>query len=239
VHHSLAKSSLFFGYDLVENQGRKLSGLHIAAILLPAMALAGLPFTSGAISKGAFKELAEYLGEPWYGMSTFFLPITAMGTTLLMLHFSQLLRRTGGTDNSRTTKNVVFAASLIAVAMTLWLWPVPWSIENRSLTGAKLIQALWPVVAGCLFFLVWRRFVFFEKIPDDDQKKQTRFDVFVITITRLLQEKEWQITQPGRLAAHLPRVVPKLRKSEKIMWRWRVAGLSYLALTLCLLYLLL
>ena len=240
VHHSLAKSSLFFGYDLVERQGRTLSRLQMAAILLPALALAGLPFTSGAVAKTAFKELAVTLGEPWYGLSAFFLPITAMGTTILMLHFMYVLKRTGSADNpGRAESRIIFTVSFIAAAITLWLWPADRSSASHSLAGIKLWQALWPVAGGCLLFLVWRQIFPSEKVPADDKKKQTAFDFILLTVTRLLQEKEWQNLQQGGLASYLHRLIPQLRRSEKIMGRWKVVGLSYLALCLCLLFLLL
>lgn len=240
VHHSLAKSSLFFSYDLAKRQGRTLSHLQMAAILLPALALAGLPFTSGAISKTAFKELAITLGEPWYGLSTFFLPITAMGTTLLMLHFMFVIKRTEGTGNpGRAESRIIFTVSFIATAITLWLWPAARISASHSLTVMKLWQALWPVGGGCLLFIVWRRISSSQNIPADDQKKQTDFDDILLTVTRLLQEKEWQQPEQGRLNFYLHRVVPQLRRSEKIMGRWKVVGLSYLVLCLYLLFLLL
>ncbi|MCF8057311.1 MAG: complex I subunit 5 family protein [Desulfocapsa sp.] len=240
VHHSLAKSSLFFGFDLVEQQGHSLSRLEMAAIALPALALAGLPFTSGAISKTAFKELAVSLGEPWYGLSQFFLPITAMGTTMLMLHFLSLLKQ--GRDTSkpgRRETRIVFAVSFIAVAMVLWLWPAAGSAAAHSLTGAKLFQGLWPVVGGWFLFLVWQRIFSTTGVLEDDQKKHTAFDSIVYTVTRLLQEKEWQEPQQDRILASLRRFIPQLRRTEKIMGRWKVVGLSYLTLCLCLLLVLL
>ena len=240
VHHSLAKSSLFFGYDLAERQDKTMSRLQMAAILLPGLALAGLPFTSGAIAKTAFKELAITLGEPWYSLSTFFLPITAMGTTLLVLHFMCVLNRTGNTGNpGKTESKIIFTVSFIAAATTLWLWPAAGSPASHSLAGMKLLRALWPVAGGCLLFFAWRRIYSSKKVPTDDQKKQTGFDVILLIIMSLLQEKKWQKPQQGRLAPYLQRLVPQLRRSEKIMGRWKVVGLSYLALCLCLLFLLL
>ena len=241
VHHSLAKSSLFFGYDIVEHQNQTVSRLQMAAILLPALALAGLPFTGGAIAKIAFKNLTVTLGEPWTGLSTFFLPITAMGTTLLMLHFMCVLSKHIGSAErqDRADSRIIFTVSFIAGAITLWLWPAARSFAIHSLAGTKFWQALWPVAGGCLLFLAWRRISSGEKVPAENHGKQTGFDGVLLTVMRLLQEKEWQRPQQGRLTPYLHRLVPQLRRSEKIMGRWKVVGLSYLALCLCLLFLLL
>ena len=240
VHHSLAKSSLFFAYDLVKHQERSLSRLQLAAILLPALALAGLPFTSGAIAKTAFKELAVNLGEPWYGLSLVFLPITAMGTTMLMLHFMGVLRRLkGDTNPGRTESRIVFAVSFIAVLLILWLWPAARDSASHSLAGTKLLQGLWPVGGGWLLFLVWKRISSSPEIAAEGQQKQSAFDTIIYTVTRLLQEKEWQQPQQDRFIPSLRRFVPQLRRMEKIMGRWKVVGISYVTLCLCLLFLLL
>ncbi|MBW2682288.1 MAG: NADH-ubiquinone oxidoreductase [Deltaproteobacteria bacterium] len=237
VHHSLAKSSLFFGYDFAASRGRMLSHLQMAAILLPALALAGLPLTGGAIAKSAFKELTVTLGEPWYELSTFFLPITAMGTTMLMLHFICVLKRTEQSGNSdRAGSGIVFTVSFIATAITLWLWPAAGIFVSHSLAGIKLWQAFWPVGGGCLLFLAWRRFFSREKPTLNDQTKDTTFDTILFTIVNLLQEKEWQTPQQGKFLSYLSGFVPQLRRSEKIMGRWKVVGLSYLLLCLCLLF---
>jgi hydrogenase-4 component B len=240
VHHSLAKSSLFFAYDLVKHQERSLSRLQLAVILLPALALAGLPFTSGAIAKTAFKELAVSLGEPWYGLSSFFLPVTAMGTTMLMLHFMGMLRCCrGGTNSGRIASRIVFAVSFIAVLLTLWLWPAARSSVIHSLAGTKLLQGLWPVASGCFLFLVWQRISATTEVPADDQQKQSTFDTIIDTVTKFLQEKEWPQPRQDRFLIQVRRLVPQLRRTEKIMGRWKVVGLSYVTLCLCLLFLLL
>ncbi len=240
VHHSLAKSSLFFGYDLVERQKRPLSQLQLTAILLPALALAGMPFTSGAIAKTAFKELAISLGEPWYGLSVFFLPVTAMCTTILMLHFMTVIRDRRGIDmEGRKARQSIFVLSCIAVAVPLWLWPAAGNFASHSVAGMKLLQGLWPVVGGSLLFLVWCRIAFTRDVPRDDQKRKTAFDTIGCTVTSMVQEKEDQKPQQDSLVIFLHRLAPYLRRAEKVMGRWKVVGLSYIALCLCLLFLLL
>ena len=241
VHHSLAKSSLFFGYDLVKRKGKAISRLQMTAILLPGLALAGLPFTSGAIAKTAFKELAATLGDPWYSLSAFFLPITAMGTSLLILHFMSVLNRTSGgsPEPGRTESKIIFIVSFIAAAITLWLWPAARDSASHSLIGIKLVHALWPVAGGWLLFFIWSRIFPFAAILPKDQNKQTVFDDIFFTATRVVQEKKWQAPQQGRLNPYLDKIIPLLRKSEKITGRWKVVGLSYIVLCLCLLLLLL
>ena len=240
VHHSLAKSSLFFGYDMVVRQAKPLSYLQLSAILLPALALAGLPFTSGAIAKTAFKELGMHLGEPWYGLSAYFLPITAMGTTVLMLHFVTLLRQSKGHDKGDgTATRVIFAVSCTFVAMTLWLWPGAEFFASHSIKGIQVLHGIWPVTGGCLLYLFLRPLLFTTVTSTNARKKKINIDRIMRLVTGLLQEKEEHKTQHNRLANFTYKLAPHLRKVEKIMGRWQVVGLSYVALCLCLLFLLL
>lgn len=240
VHHSLAKSSLFFGYDMAVRQERPLSYWQLSAILLPALALAGLPFTSGAIAKTAFKELSMHLGEPWYGLSAYFLPITAMGTTVLMLHFVTLLRQSRGYDKGDgTATQMIFAVSCTFVAMTLWLWPGADIFASHSIKGIQVLHGIWPITGGCLLYLFLRPILFTTETATDDRKKKIDFDMIMRMVTGALQEKEEQKTEHNRLANYTYRLAPHLRKVEKIMGRWQVVGLSYIALCLCLLFLLL
>lgn len=240
VHHSLAKSSLFFAYDLAEKQDNTLSHLQMAAILLPALALAGLPLTSGAIAKTAFKDLAVGLGEPWYSLSRFFLPLTAMGTTILMFHFLTILKHIKGTGTSdNVVSRVIFSISLFGAATILWLWPLAGNSATHSLAKTTLLQTLWPVIGGYLLFLVWHRLSIGKKAPSDRQDKQAALDVILPKVLTLLQEKNWQKPQPGKLYLYLLQLTPHLRRTEKILGRWKVVGLSYLVLCLFLLFLLL
>ena len=240
AHHSLSKSSLFFGYDMVARQGRTMSHLEMAAILLPSMSLAGLPFTSGAVAKTAFKELAAAIGEPWYGLSGYFLPATALGTTLLMLHFIKTLNRSDqGEQSGQTVSSTVFLACLVASAIAPWLWPAARSSAIHSLAAPKLLQSLWPVASGCLLFFIWKLARSRLKTSTDSRTKRTTLEVILDFLAKSFQEKDWQGPQQDRLTPYLDRLIPSLRRSEKILGRWKVVGLSYLMLSLCLLLLLL
>jgi formate hydrogenlyase subunit 3/multisubunit Na+/H+ antiporter MnhD subunit len=87
VHHGVAKGALFLGVGV----GDRAPGLRtplLAATLVPALALAGAPFTSGVLAKGLLKEGLAEVGERWYAILDPLLLLAAGGTTLLMIRFA-------------------------------------------------------------------------------------------------------------------------------------------------------
>ncbi|MCL7487249.1 MAG: hypothetical protein M8357_03620 [Desulfobulbaceae bacterium] len=157
MHHSLAKTSLFLGYDMIDRGGRVSGIFLLAGLLLPCLSLAGFPLTSGAMVKGALKELVAMGGGSWYLFGKVFLPISSMGTTVLMLHCARLLRqhnRSNGEGNT-TVAARLWIASIALVAATPWLWPPLHNLGRHSLQWQALAQSLWPVALGTVLALVW------------------------------------------------------------------------------------
>ncbi len=282
VHHSLAKSSLFLGYGVLANRKGPLSKWHIAGLLLPSLSLAGMPLTSGAVSKVGFKELTNFVGEPWLVLSGFFLPITAVGTTLLVLHFIRVVRHCEGSEKTGSTSGPgAWIASLLAVSLAIWLWPAVQIHVDYSIAAAKLWQSLWPIVTGGLLFWAWRRCVRRREIEarpfvrdiNTIQGHCSGFDWWkklhqvIGGIEEELKEHEverrnnlvpyksfsWFLRQEMKSIYSFNGVASTvkvlisglsgsgyagidffLRKTEKIMGRWTVVGLSYVLL--CILF---
>ncbi len=240
VHHSLAKSCLFLGYDSLESRTRRPSNLQLAMLLIAALALTGLPLTSGAIAKTGFKELAHFIGEPWLGLSQWFLPLSAAATTMLVVHFIHVLYRTKNKHHSSASSSLLpFAASFLVVISALWLWPAARVYANHSLAGLKIWQSLWPVVLGFLLFSVWHRLRAkakgHEDAPTPDNKKLRKGLSNVPHQPLFPLVHNWAYHHMHSL---FPAVVLQLRKTEKIMGRWTIVGLSYLLLCLIVLFLL-
>lgn len=240
VHHSLAKSSLFFGYGAVVTQGDKLSPWLLVGLLVPAMALAGLPFTSGAIAKTGFKELAASLGEPWGSLSMLFLPLSAIATTVLVLHFIQVVRKTthgkmGYLGNSPSA----WTMSLAAVALTLWIWPTSRTHAFYSLAGINMFHALWPVAVGCMLSWLWNK-KYVRNIFESFSNLLKRFscarpcntmpcpDFLGRLKKNLLTCKEWIPSCRFPWMDFFP------KKAEKVLGRWSVVGLFYLIICILL-----
>jgi formate hydrogenlyase subunit 3/multisubunit Na+/H+ antiporter MnhD subunit len=92
VHHAFAKAALFLGVPVVWSLDKGASRIAVLALLaLPALALAGLPGTSGWLAKDALKAAltdAPFGWTVWLGAALF---LASLGTALLMLRALFLL----------------------------------------------------------------------------------------------------------------------------------------------------
>jgi hydrogenase-4 component B len=133
LHHGLAKGALFLGTGVAE---RSRSPWVMAVLAVPALALAGLPWTSGALAKSALKSPLYEATVPWVGMVDLLLTLAAVGTTLLMARFLWRARAMPGKDSPGLP----------------WQMSVPWlALSSASL----LLPWLWPGGAGPAWSLIW------------------------------------------------------------------------------------
>lgn len=140
VHHAFAKESLFLGEAL----SRVARSRHwvLAGLALSAAALAGAPFTSGALAKHMLKDAVAPM--PWADVLSNVLAAAAVGTTLIMCRFLWCVWRAPHVTSRGATGQAVvpWGLSLGAVLATGFIlqWPAV------SLTS--LIDATWPVLLG-------------------------------------------------------------------------------------------
>jgi hydrogenase-4 component B len=86
AHHGLAKGALFLGTGLASHAtaGRRRA-VWTGGLAIGALALAGAPWTSGAVAKALLKEAGYAAG--WPGWMTPALTLAATGTALLLARF--------------------------------------------------------------------------------------------------------------------------------------------------------
>lgn len=153
LHHALAKGALFLGVGVAAATG---SGVIqrwsvIAGLLLPALALAGLPFTSGAVAKIGLKSLTYVLPAPWPDWMAVLLLLIAVGTTLLMVRFLYLVWPQGSAQPRLTAGLwLPWAVLLIVVAFSTWLWPAADEANLQSLSVSGFWHALLPASVGAI-----------------------------------------------------------------------------------------
>jgi len=146
LHHALAKGALFLGIPLVENSRGTAKKRLIGAITLPALALAGAPFSSGMLAKVGIKATLPLWSDSvqWLIM---LLTLSSLATSLLMLRLLQLLYRSephGSPINPATTTLWLF--SLIVMALTTWLWPGSTPFRSHALSADALLSASFPLL---------------------------------------------------------------------------------------------
>jgi formate hydrogenlyase subunit 3/multisubunit Na+/H+ antiporter MnhD subunit len=233
IHHAFAKSSLFLGYGAFKQQKGKLSYWQVAGLLLPSLALAGFPLTSGFIAKISFKDLAHTIGDPWYSLGVYFFPVSALGTTLLMLHFIHTVRKSPVDDTSQGNNFIhAWLISLIAVALPIWFWPAASNYTQYALEPVKLWQTFWPIGLGSFIYFAWRLIQRWRKTPAVDSAPDISSDYLGSSYTGITTWLTTDWIPPPRLPQPYlsPALSVELRNIEKKLGRWTIVGVFYLAL---------
>ena len=144
LHHALTKGALFHGLGI---HGRSRAGLW-----LPALALAGLPFSGGALAKASLKIELYQLPDFWTAQIPWLLPLSSVGTALLMARFLYL----NFEDNTQQERTSSFAWWLLLAGLVLppWLSPLPitWQDAIWSMTWPLLLATMlaWFAYTGKL-----------------------------------------------------------------------------------------
>jgi formate hydrogenlyase subunit 3/multisubunit Na+/H+ antiporter MnhD subunit len=165
AHHVLVKGGLFLAIGVsAASCPRRWPVLIPAAVL--ALGLGGLPFTGGMLAKLAMK--AQF-GENIVGTLT---TLSAVGSTLLMLHFLRRLVQTTPRDPAAPTR-LVWSWLIMAFAAVA----VPWVLYPTAGSGTLLDAlapetvwaALWPVlIGGVLAIGLWRWGHRLPRVPEGD-----------------------------------------------------------------------
>lgn len=153
LHHGLAKGALFLaaGLKLPAHAGSRMLVWTLAA--LPALSLAGLPFTSGAVAKLLAKSALP--PSPWWGAV---LSMGAVATTLLALRFLHCMR--GSMKEGANPLWVAPGWLLCTGAALLGVWWMPWTaapgwdvaaISDLTVPSrGKAWSLVWPMAVGGL-----------------------------------------------------------------------------------------
>lgn len=150
VHHAFAKAALFLGVPAVWSVERGAFRVAVLALLaLPALALAGMPGTSGWLAKDALKT---GLGDAplgwtiWLGATLF---LASLGTALLMLRALFLLA--GAKHNPKIAHDVslpwLAMTSLVVFGLTIA------NVTPDAAKAASLLDLMPLVTAGSLAVL--------------------------------------------------------------------------------------
>lgn len=140
LHHGLIKAGLI----LQTTQGWR-SYWQYSILAVGALALAGLPPTSGWLAKHLLKESIALTQPPWSLVLEVALPLSSVTTALMMIQF---LRRSQAIPAATSTAWIGLLASSIGV----WLLAASWLPEQTmaTLTLKSLGQGLEPLLISAL-----------------------------------------------------------------------------------------
>ena len=168
ANHVLAKGALFLAVGVVGLTGAR----RLPAMLLPAAVIAvglgGLPLTGGALTKEVAKSL---MGD---GPAGVLATLSAIGTTVLMLHFIFCLRATAAADDEARAPSglvlpwLVTAGASIVIPWALYLTAGGYSLPD-ALAPYALWSALWPIAVGTVLAIGLARWKLLSpQIPEGD-----------------------------------------------------------------------
>jgi formate hydrogenlyase subunit 3/multisubunit Na+/H+ antiporter MnhD subunit len=243
VHHALAKGALFLGVGVVQQvrDGWQLR-LVMAGLLIPALALAGTPLTSGAVAKLALKDAVALPFLSWPGWLEGVLSFAAVGTTLLMGRFFSLVWPAAHKHEPRLAPGLWFPWMVLLSGVLVVTWLLVPERHGDVVRKTLSFAALWPVCVGALLAgAAWRlgdqRALFRTlQIPSGD---------LLITVEWLMNwlQRCWHsVLAPvvtGGLMAWISRTVSSwgrgeigvtLTRIEGRLGRWANAGLLFLFL---------
>jgi formate hydrogenlyase subunit 3/multisubunit Na+/H+ antiporter MnhD subunit len=166
AHHGLTKGALFLGVGVVKGIRMRWT---LALLVIPALALAGAPLTSGAVAKDALKSALDTASGGWTGLMVWLLLASTIGATLLMCRFLYLMRQqlrspaTIATQESNRTAAPLIGLLLIVAA-------IPIIIGQPVLPTTDTIAiALSITVAAAVFYRAPPRLtVWVGRIPPGD-----------------------------------------------------------------------
>jgi formate hydrogenlyase subunit 3/multisubunit Na+/H+ antiporter MnhD subunit len=168
VHHGLAKGALFLGVPVWKHFGAdRTAPLAVLGLCGAALAVAGAPFSSGAVGKYAAKNAVE--GVTVAGLDlTQLLPLVATGSTLLLLRFGLLLVRSERGPRHRPDAELWAWLLIVLTGITL-----PWTLTRQwvpiaaypGIEPVTLWGASWPILLGLAIGAAWWRLSARDGVP--------------------------------------------------------------------------
>lgn len=221
AHHALAKAALFLGLGVVARHGA--SPVHLAGLALPALALAGAPFTSGMLAKLGLKGAFTALPAPWADALPLLLAAGALGTGLLMARFLVRVREVPAAGDAPASLWAPWLLTLSGVVgLTAGLAPsASWT---AAMQPGALLYALWPILAALILTVIALRLrLRTPHVPTGDLLVPVERLLAVLARRLALGRLPALPALPARAARRPPRLESRLRA-------WSFAGALWLAL---------
>jgi formate hydrogenlyase subunit 3/multisubunit Na+/H+ antiporter MnhD subunit len=257
LHHGLSKGCLFLSVGLAPG-GAGTSWrqrLLQVGLVIPALVLAGAPLTMGAASKSGLKYSLAVLPDHWIFVLDVLLPLSSVGTTLLMARFLYLIwpnavpRPSSQSPDAAITEPrarhtpptilLAWSALLVAVVAAPWLIPaalIPDRGASLLLSTAKWSN-LWPVcVGGAIAWSAWRLYQserppILPSIPAGDvivlwRTAQRTLLAWVLSLAGQLKRGPSLFTSQTHIFADNQRLHRTVQSGESPLARWPAVAIS-------------
>lgn len=158
LHHAFAKGSLFLGTGVAHHTSRRWAIWVVGlGLLVPALSIAGAPFTAGALGKVALHDAIEHAGPRWHVFATL-LSVAAVGSTLIMIRFMVRGRPRPEAEAAVPSPGlwIPWLALVGLDVAVVFFSPVETPSLDTWVEPGKLWSATWPMlVAGALAGAGW------------------------------------------------------------------------------------
>lgn len=232
LHHGLSKGALFLGAGISGSQQYVQRVWIWIGLWLPALAIAGAPWTSGMLAKDFVKSYSLSAPAPWDTFLPLALSGSAVATALLMARLLYLLRPSAQPYGSAPLKTLIlpWASLLLIVVLLPWLrsYSFKYSLDNQ------ILGSLWPLILSLIISIVVYKTHLFHKVkpvPAGDilvwieyaltfvRKYLKRLNYFVKQYILLLQYTQ------ARINSFQTVFFTKLGQVESSLARWEVSML--------------
>jgi len=238
AYHGLAKGALFLGVGIVKTLHSKLTFI---LLLLPALVLAGAPYTSGSMAKTLIKPAFNQLPAQWPEIFVVILLLSSFATAMLMVRFLVLMKQGLTKQEQPSDQSSIIALPWIGLIALILLMPF---VVDRSFSA---VIDSWPlaVVLISTFLLLYFRPPWLQALPGSIPAGDLLFPVMKLSIlTGLwLQAMINWISQRNETFIFLLKnnfsypVRQQRYPLESNLSTWRIAGLLITSLV-CFLWLL-
>ncbi|MFO7812930.1 MAG: complex I subunit 5 family protein [Pelovirga sp.] len=241
VHHALAKGALFLGVGMTGhlNASTPVRYITLIGLVLPALALAGAPFTSGAFAKAALKPFLEQSPLLDESLLILLLGLAALGTTVLMGRLLLLLWSQTRDAAQVGSKSMWGGWGLLVLTVSMTGIFPQLLAQSPSAVTAKWFDALWPVTGGAMITLLgW--YILRNRVTN---LRAGDLDLLLDALLRLLGNMAAALTLPqppqlprGARWQNLPLLL-LIQDSERQLRQLSIAGVMFMLLLLALLLL--
>ncbi|CAA6809187.1 MAG: Formate hydrogenlyase subunit 3/multisubunit Na+/H+ antiporter MnhD subunit [uncultured Sulfurovum sp.] len=230
LHHGLSKGALFLGVGLFGSKQLKQRVWVWLGLWLPALAIAGAPWTSGMLAKDLVKSYTLYVPAPWDTLLPLLLSGSALATALLMARLLYLLRPSAEPYGSKPSIGLILPWSALLLTIILVPWLGVYSFEYAM--NKEIFGSLWPILLSLMISIgVYRMHIFnkVKPIPAGDILVWIELGLILLknnikklhNLTQYLTLLQEDIQRIFNAVQTLFSV--KLRQSESFLVRWEVA----------------